>query len=118
MKLTSPIIFSLLALAIPAAYAQDRVVAVSPASSVTIDLYELPGAAQPVRTINISEAGLPLAIHAKQPGFYQVVIGGKEYWVRGSKVRVSRDTSANCGMIAQASAQPSAQTPGVGNGCK
>ncbi|PIL45942.1 hypothetical protein CR105_07800 [Massilia eurypsychrophila] len=111
-------VFAVLALAIPAAVAQDRIVAASPGSSLTLDLYESPAAAQPVKTINVTEAGLPLAIQSKQPGFYQVAIAGKDYWVRGAKVRISRDTSANCGPIALASGQPTAATPGAGkNAC-
>jgi hypothetical protein len=75
---------------------------------------EQPGAAEPVRQIKVSEAGLPLAIQSKQPGFYQVVIGGKNYWLRGARVRISRDTTANCGTVALASSQQTAATPGAG----
>lgn len=119
MKLTSPMVFILLASAIPAAIAQDRIIGISPAANVILDLYDGPSATQPVRTINVSEAGMPLVIQSRQPGFYQVAIGGKEYWVRGSKVRISRDTSANCGAIAATTSQQTAGTPGAGkDACK
>lgn len=118
MKLISPMLFTLLALSIPA-MAQDRIIEPSPGSSPTLDLYEQPGAAQAVRQINVSEAGLPLIILSKQTGFYKVLIGGKDYWVRGAKVRISRDTSANCGAVALASSELTAATPGAGkNACK
>lgn len=119
MKLISPMFFTLLALTIPAAMAQDTVIGPSPGSSVTLDLYEQPSAAQPIRQINVSEAGLPLTIQSKQTGFYKVVIGGKDYWVRGSNVRISRDTTANCGAVALASSELTAATPGAGkDACK
>ncbi|WP_194723854.1 hypothetical protein [Noviherbaspirillum malthae] len=120
MKVTSPVIFALLAAVIPATFAQDKVVAPSPATSATIDLYEQPDAAHPARQINVGQAGLPWIIQSKQTGFYQVIIDGKDYWVRGSKVRISRDTTANCGAVAVAATTGlTAATPGAGkDACK
>lgn len=120
MKLISPnMLVALLALSAPAAFAQEQIVAPSPASSVSLDLYDQAGAAQAVRQINVSEAGLPLAVQARQSGFYKVNIGGTDYWVRSAKVRVSRDTTANCGAIAQSASALTAATPGAGkDACK
>lgn len=119
MKYKAPVLLTLLALTLTAAVAQDKVVGPSSASSGTIELYEKPDMAQPAGHISIAEAGLPLPIQARSTGFYQVVIGGKEYWVRGAKVRISRDTTATCGTVAIAGSELTAATPGAGkNACK
>ena len=119
MKRMSIILNGLFALAASSAMAQDRIVSLSPANSATLDLYEQPGATEAVRQVSVQEAGLPLSIQSKQPNYYQVQIGGKEYWVRGAKVRVSRDTTASCGTVAQASSIQTAATPGAGkDACK
>ena len=99
--------------------AQEKIIAPSPRSSVTLDLYEQPGAAHAVRQIKTIEAGLPLTIQSKEAGFYKVLIGGKDYWVRGVKVRISRDTTANCGEVSLSSSVQSASSPGAGKyACK
>ena len=119
MKRTYSALLTLLALAASPAIAQDKIVSLSPASATTLDLYEQPAASDAARQVNVAEAGLPLPIQAKQAGYYQVSIGGKDYWVRGAKVRVSRDTTASCGGVAQASAALTAATPGAGkDACK
>ena len=114
MKLKSPLLFTLVTLIIPSAMAQEMIIGPSPASRGTLDLYEQPNAAQAARQIGISEAGLPLPIHSKQAGYLKVLIDGKEYWLRSTKVRVSRDTTANCGAVARASSEQTAATPGAG----
>ena len=119
MKRTSFALLTLFALAASPAFAQDKIVSLSPASATMLDLYEQPAATDAARQVSVAEAGLPLTIQAKQAGYYQVAIGGKEYWVRGAKVRVSRDTTASCGGVAQASAALTAATPGAGkDACK
>lgn len=119
MKPTSRMLLTLLALAASPAMAQDKVVSLSPASTTVLDLYEQPAATDAARQISVAEAGLPLLIQARQAGFYQVLIGGKDYWVRGSRVRVSRDTTASCGTVAQGSGGLTAATPGAGkDACK
>lgn len=119
MKLTSPVLLTLLALGIPFAMAQELIIGPSPASRDILDLYEQPHAARPARQINISEAGLPLPIHSKQAGYFKIFIEGKEYWLRSAKVRVSRDTAANCGVVARAASELTAATPGAGkDACK
>lgn len=119
MKRISYMLFTLLALAASLAVAQDQVISPSPANAAMLDLYEQPAATEAARQISVAEAGLPLPIQAKQAGFYQVAIGGKDYWVRGSKVRVSRDATASCGAVAQGSSGLTAATPGAGkDACK
>lgn len=119
MKRISRMLVGALALAASSAMAQDQVVSLSPANAAVLDLYEQPSAPEAARQIGVAEAGLPLPIQAKQAGFYQVLIGGKDYWVRGSKVRVSRDTTASCGTVAQGSSGLTAATPGAGkDACK
>ena len=119
MKRFSSMLFGLLALAASSAIAQDKVVSLSPANASVLDLYEQPAAPEAARQISVAEAGLPLPIQARQAGFYQVAIGGKDYWVRGSKVRVSRDTTASCGTVALGSGGLTAATPGAGkDACK
>ena len=119
MKPLSPVLLTLLALAAPSAMAQDKVVGPSPANAAMLDLYEQPANGDAARQISVAEAGLPLPIQARQGGFYQVLVGGKEYWVRGSRVRVSRDTTAGCGTVAQGFGEQTAATPGAGkNACK
>lgn len=119
MKHMPTLLFSLLALTALPGMAQDRIVSPSPATSTMLDLYEQPAAAEPARQVSISEAGLPLPIQARQAGFYQVQIAGRDYWLKGSKVRVSRDTTATCGTVAQGSSTLTAATPGAGkDACK
>jgi hypothetical protein len=119
MTLMPTMLFSLIALTALPGIAQDRIVSTSPATSATLDLYEQPAAAEPARQVSVSEAGLPLTIRDKQAGFYQVQVAGKDYWVKGAKVRVSRETTATCGAVAQGSSILTAATPGAGkDACK
>jgi hypothetical protein len=119
MKHMPALLLSLLALTALPGMAQDKIVSPSPATITTLDLYEQPAAAEPTRQVSVSEAGLPLPIQARQAGFYQVHIAGKDYWLKGAKVRVSRDTTASCGSVAQASSTLTAATPGAGkDACK
>lgn len=79
MKHVPALLFSLLALTELPAVAQDRIVSPSPANSATLDLYEQPAGAEPARQVTVGEAGLPLPIQARQAGFYQVHIAGRDY---------------------------------------
>lgn len=85
-----------------AAQAQQAIVAPSPESTTSFDLYPAPDATQSPRQIKVAEAGLPLPVQARQGGFLKVEIGGQPYWIRSAKVRVSRATTANCGGLAAA----------------
>lgn len=119
MKLASPVLLTLLALSAPLAMAQEKIVGPSPGTSVSLDLYDQAGATTVARQINVSDAGLPLTVQDKQAGFYKVNISGTDYWLRSAKVRISRDTTANCGAVALASSELTAATPGAGkNACK
>ena len=119
MKLASPVLLTLLALSAPLAMAQEKIIGPSPGTSVSMDLYDQAGATQVARQINVSDAGLPLTVQDKQAGFYKVNIGGTDYWLRSAKVRISRDTTANCGAVALASSELTDATPGAGkNACK
>lgn len=119
MKFAWPILFFPFGFAATSALAQDRIIAPTPASSATLDLYDRPDMSRLVRKINVGEAGLPLAVQAKEAGFYKVDIGGQAYWLRSAKVRVNRDTTASCGALAMGSSGPTASTPGAGkDACK
>lgn len=97
-----------------AALGQQAIVALSPESSTSVDLYQAPDASQQPRQIKVAEAGLPLPVQARQGGFLKVDIGGQPYWIRSAKVRVSRSSTANCGALATlASRGQTASTPGA-----
>lgn len=99
--------------------AQDMVVGPAMAETSTINLYEAPNAAAPLRQVALREAELPLAVEGKQTGFLQVSLGGRQFWVRGVEVRTVRGVTAKCGAIVQTSSTQSAATPGAGNrACK
>jgi len=103
-------------LALPAtsALAQQMIVAPSPESSTTLDLYSTPDASQPPRQVKVSEAHLPLLVQARQGGYLKVEVAGQPYWIRSAKVRVSRSTTASCGgLAAVATRGQTASTPGA-----
>lgn len=119
MKFTASLLMACLALTASIAVAQDQVVASSPSTRTSFDLYEQPGATQPVRQIAVSEAGLPLAIQATQTGYHKVAISGRDYWLRGLQVRISRDNTGGCTTSAHAAVVATIATPGAGkNACK
>ena len=119
MKLARLILLFPFAFASTPAVAQDKIVAPTPGSSATLDLYDAPDAARLSRQIKVGDAGLPLTVQAKEAGFYKVDIGGQSYWMRSAKVRVSRGSTANCGALAMGSSGPTASTPGAGkDACK
>jgi len=103
-----------MALSSGAALAQQAIIAPSPESSASFDLYPAPDATQPPRQIKVAEAGLPLPVQARQGGFLKVEIGGQPYWIRSAKVRLSRSTTASCGALATAAVRTlTASTPGA-----
>lgn len=114
MKFTISFLVVCLALSASGAMAQDKVIASSPSSRTSFDLYEQPGAALPVRQIAVSEAGLPLSIQATQTGYHKVTVGGRDYWLRGMQVRISRDNTASCVTSAHAAVVATIATPGAG----
>lgn len=119
MKFTASLLMACLALTASIAVAQDQVVASSPSTRTSLDLYEQPGAAQPVRQVSVGDAGLPLNIQATQTGYHKVSIGGHDYWLRGLQVRISRDNTAGCGTSAHAAVGATIATPGAGkDACK
>jgi len=96
------------------AVAQQTIVAPSPESTASFDLYPAPDASQPPRQIKVADAGLPLTVQARQGGYLKVEIGGQPWWIRGTKVRLSRPTTASCGALATVAARPlTASTPGA-----
>ena len=114
MKLVKLALLACIALSGSAALAQQTIVAASPESSATFDLYSTPDLSQPPRQIKVAEAGLPLTVQSRQSGFLKVDIGGQPYWIRSTKVRVSRTSTANCGALALvASRGQTASTPGA-----
>ncbi|MEW7847819.1 hypothetical protein AB2N08_03875 [Massilia aurea] len=114
MNIVKLTLLASIALTSVAAMAQQTIVAASPASSVSFDLYPTPDASQSPREIKVSEAGLPLPVLARQGGFLKVDIGGQPVWIRSAKVRVSRTSTANCGALAShAALKPTASTPGA-----
>ncbi len=119
MKFLNSLFIASLAVAAAGAMAQDKVIAPSPSSRASFDLFEQPGATQAVRQMPVSEAGLPLIIQATQTGFHQVNIGGRDYWLRGLQVRISRDNTAGCVTSAHAAVRATIATPGAGkDACK
>lgn len=119
MKLTTGVLATCLALSTSMVAAQDTVVASSPSSRTSLDLYEQPGATQPVRQIAVSEVGLPLNIQATQTGYHKVAIGGRDYWLRALQVRIKRDSTAGCVTAANAPLVATIATPGAGkDACK
>ena len=119
MKFRVPLLMALLALPVCAALAQGKVIAPSPSTLSTLDLYDQPGAAVAVRQVSVSEAGLPLAIQSTKTGYHQVAIGGQNYWLRGMQVRISRESTASCGADLHAPKNGTIATPGAGkDACK
>ena len=119
MKLHASLLIALLALPVSAALAQGKVIAPSPSTLASLDLYDQPGAAAAVRQVSVSDAGLPLVIQSTKTGYHQVAIGGQNYWLRGLQVRISRDSTASCGTSSQAALNGTIATPGAGtNACK
>lgn len=114
MKSSPMLLAALVALSWSSAWAQDTVVAPSPSSRTSLDVYAQPGAAQPVRQLPVSEAGLPLAIQAAQTGFYQVTLGGQAVWLARGQVRVKRGSSGGCTTASLAPRNGTAATPGLG----
>jgi len=119
MKFRVPLLMALLALPVSAVLAQGKVVAPSPSTLISLDLYDQPGAAVAVRQVSVAEAGLPLVIQSTKTGYHQVAIGGQNYWLRGLQVRISRDSTASCATASQAPMNGTIATPGAGkDACK
>ena len=119
MKFHVPLLMALLALPVSAVLAQGKVVAPSPSTLASLDLYDQPGAAVAVRQVSVAEAGLPLAIQSTKTGYHQVAIGGQNYWLRGLQVRISRESTASCGTDLHAPKNGTIATPGAGkDACK
>lgn len=109
----------LLLLASAAASAQGLVVGPAMTGATTLNLYDGPDAAAPVRQVALRDVALPLSIEEKQPGALRVMVDDKQYWVRSVEVRTTRGVNAKCGAIVQASSTQSAATPGAGTrACK
>ena len=119
MKFHVPLLVVLLALPVSAVLAQGKVIAPSPSTLTSLDLYDQPGAAVAVRQVSVAEAGLPLGIQATRTGYHQVAIGGQNYWLRGLQVRISRESTASCGADLHAPKNGTIATPGAGkDACK
>ena len=119
MRFHVPLLMALLALPVSAVLAQGKVVAPSPSTLTSLDLYDQPGAAVAVRQVSVAEAGLPLIIQSTKTGYHQVAIGGQNYWLRSLQVRISRDSTASCGTDLHAPKNGTIATPGAGkDACK
>lgn len=119
MKFHVPLLIALLGLPVSAALAQGKVIAPSPSTLASLDLYDQPGAAVPLRQVSVSEAGLPLVIQLTKAGYHQVAIEGQNYWLRGLQVRISRDSTASCGTALHSVVNATIATPGAGkDACK
>ena len=117
MKLSFFLAASLAAAAFTA-QAQDRIVASSPSSRATVDLFDSPGATAPVRQAPVAELGLPLAIQESKASYHRVAIGGQDYWIKGVNVRILRGAEGGCA-TKNVDTQPTIATPGAGqNVCK
>lgn len=102
-----------------AASAQGLVVGPAMTGATTLNLYDAPDAAVPVRQVALRDVALPLSFEEKQSGALRVMLGNKPYWVRSVEVRTARNVNAKCGAIVQASSPESAATPGAGTrACK
>lgn len=109
---------AVLAAAACGAQAQDRIVAPSPSSRATVDLFAAAGATAPVRQAPVAELGLPLAIQESKASYHRVAIGGQDYWIKGVHVRILRGAEGGCATQAM-DTQPTIATPGAGqNVCK
>lgn len=114
MNIVTLMLAASIALSGATALAQQAIVAPSPERSATLDLYPAPDASQPPRRIAVAQAGLPLQVQDRQGGFLKVDIGGQPWWIRGTKVRVSRTSTANCGALAGVARRgQTASTPGA-----
>lgn len=107
-----------LAAAACTAQAQDRIVAASPSSRTTVDLFASAGAAAPARQAPVAELGLPLTIEESKSSFHRVRIAGQDYWIKGVHVRILRGAEGGCA-TQRVDSQPTIATPGAGpNACK
>ncbi|QGZ60904.1 hypothetical protein [Paraburkholderia acidisoli] len=69
-------------------------VQITSAKSDPLPLYAAPGDAQPVTTTHV--AGLPWDVLESQKQFFRVKLDGKNYWVDGMSVHLSRAVKAKC----------------------
>lgn len=73
--------------------------AMSPHSRESVDLYDLPSANLPSKTIQVDTITFPLPILSNQSGYLKTSIGAKEYWIKSSQVRIHRDVNDSCGSL-------------------
>ncbi len=107
-----------LALAACTVQAQDKIEGLSPNSRTAVDLFDTPGAAQPLRKATLAELGLPLPIQESKASYHRVAIGDQTYWIKGVNVRILRDSTGNCATKKQ-DAQQTIATPSLGkHACK
>lgn len=100
------------------AIAQGSIIAPSPPSRATLDLYDTPGAGQPVKQLPAAEAGFPLPTSGAQSGFLKVKVGGQEFWVKSAQVRVAREVVASCSEAVSKQERVGATPGAVGDACK
>lgn len=103
-------------LASPWAVAQSQIVGLMPSNQTTLDLYnEVGGSGTDTRA---TLADLPMDVLETKAGHHRVHYKGKDYWVRGPQVRISRGSSAGCTTARIAPTTQTTSTPGVGkSGC-
>lgn len=100
------------------ALAQGSIIASSPPSRTTLDLYETPGAIQPTKQLTSAEAGFPLPTSGAQGGFLKVNIAGQDFWVKSAQVRVARTVVASCSDVVTKQERVGATPGAVGDACK
>lgn len=103
-------------LASPWAVAQSQIVGLMPSNQTSLDLYnEVGGSGSDTRA---TLADLPMDVLETKAGHHRVHYKGKDYWVRGPQVRISRGSSAGCTTARIAPTTQTSSTPGVGKiGC-
>jgi len=103
-------------LASPWAVAQSQIVGLMPSNQTTLDLYDNVGDSGTDTRATLAD--LPMNVLETKAGHHRVNYKGKDYWVRGPQVRISRGSSAGCTTARIAPTTQTTSTPGAGkNAC-
>lgn len=95
-------------------FAADQIVS---ASIKPLPLYAQPGSAAPAAKSD--GQGMPWPVLETREEFYRVKVEGGDYWVDSMQVRVSRNSSAQCGPVIKRVPGPTGSTAGAGeNACR
>ncbi len=80
------------------ANASDQAIALHPADRKSLDFYESPSSANPAKTIDVTLITFPLEVHSVKSGFLQLNFENKHYWVKGTHVRLKRESADACAL--------------------